>query len=357
MDYIKCYDNTLDMNPEHKEAWFRKGMAIGILGDIEAAIKCHEKALEIDPHFEEARHQKEIMVRFLENSKEKVPKLTSKDRSGPDSMQIKRHYFEKPEEIIKNCEKALLKDPKDKFEWLIKGRALLELNNYEESIKCYDKALDIDPYFEEAKSFRDWGLVPMVKAIKNSGQTGGKKNFIKLLIHLRKKLPNTFIHAFGIGGTMAYLAFLCGVDNIDSNGWILKASRGVIQLLGVSDRFLQKKPHNRPHLFSARKIRGTNKILNEIDLFMRCKCPICLEYHENGKWKKSDWIKKCNDFDQYTKESRMKRVIHNLWLYQNELKLMREAIKHKNMIPFIEKRLEFSIHKNLFQNIVRNILH
>jgi len=196
-------------------------------------------------------------------------------------------------------------------------------------------------------------LVPMVKAVRNSSSTGGKKNFINILIYLRDKLPKTFIHAFGIGGTMAYLAYLCGADSIDSNGWILKASRGVIQLPGTSDRFLRKKSHNRPYLLNSRKIRGNKKTINEIDLFMKCTCSICEEYCTDGIWSQQDWIRKREDFDQYTAESRMKRVVHNLWLYQNELKLIKQAIKDKKSIDFIGKRLQNSIYKGLFQDVIK----
>ncbi|GAH56623.1 unnamed protein product, partial [marine sediment metagenome] len=41
-------------------------------------------------------------------------------------------------------------------------------------------------------------------------------------------------------------------------------------------------------------------------------------------------------------------------LYQNELKLMRQAIKNKKMTTFIGKRLENSIYKKLYQEIVNN---
>jgi len=196
-------------------------------------------------------------------------------------------------------------------------------------------------------------LVPMVKTMRNSSSTGGKKNFVKILMYLRNRLPKTFIHAFGIGGTMAYLAYLCGVDSIDSNGWILKASRGVIQLPGTSDRFLRKKSHNRPYLLTNRKIRGTKKIINEIDLFMKCKCPICIDYCTDGIWSQHDWVRKQDEFDQYTVESRMKRVVHNLWLYQTELNHIKQAIKNKKSIDFIGKRLQNSMYKGLFQDVIK----
>ncbi len=195
-------------------------------------------------------------------------------------------------------------------------------------------------------------LVPMVKAVRNSSSTGGKKNFVKILMYLRKKLPKTFIHAFGIGGTMAYLAYLCGIDSIDSTGWILKASRGVIQLPGISDRFLKKKLHNRPFLMKARKIKGSKNIVNEVDIFMRCQCPVCLNYGNTDSWSEKNWLKKREDFDQYTEESRLKRGIHNLWLYQNELKLIHKSIKNSEIRQFIGNRLKNSVYRNLYQEII-----
>ena len=175
--------------------------------------------------------------------------------------------------------------------------------------------------------------------------------FIGLTIGTRLPIPS----AVGIGGTMAYLAFLCGIDSIDSNGWILKASRGVIQLPGVSDRFLNKKSHGRPYLIENRKIRGTKKLIDEIHMFMNCKCPTCVKYCENGNWAEKDWTRKRDDFDQYTEDSRMKRVVHNLWLYQNELNLIKQAIKDRRIIDFIGKRLQNSIYKSLYLKIIKKI--
>ncbi|KKK54318.1 hypothetical protein LCGC14_3085950, partial [marine sediment metagenome] len=95
-------------------------------------------------------------------------------------------------------------------------------------------------------------LVPLVKSMKGS-KKNGIESFIYALITLRKLLPHSFIHAFGIGGTMAYLGILGGIDSYDSNGWIQKAAYGVIQLPGVSDRFLKKENHKRPNIINGRK--------------------------------------------------------------------------------------------------------
>jgi len=129
-------------------------------------------------------------------------------------------------------------------------------------------------------------LVPLVKTMKGS-KKNGIESFIYALITLRKMLPNSFIHAFGIGGTMAYLAIFAGIDSYDSNGWIQKAAYGVIQLPGISDRFIKKESHNRPYLITNRKQRNSKNLINEIDMFMKCKCAVCQPFYKE-KWKEED---------------------------------------------------------------------
>lgn len=261
---------------------------------------------------------------------------------GTESVEV--NIYKKIDTTIKNFESHIeyYDDNVDKFS------ILPVIHGHSKKILDYSIKKIEDVIGDKPQALGIGSLVPMVKSLKNSGSTGGKKNFVKILMYLREKLPNTFIHAFGIGGTMAYLAYYCGIDSIDSNGWILKASRGVIQLPGTSDRFLKKKPHNRPYLISNRSVRGRKREINEIDLFMKCECPICLSYLKEGSWSKKDWEKKKDEFDQYTEESRMKRSVHNLWLYQNELELIKDAIKKRDITNFIATRLQNSIYGKLF---------
>lgn len=181
-------------------------------------------------------------------------------------------------------------------------------------------------------------LVPLVKRIEGTRKLGGRWKFIDNLIFLRKRLPKSMIHAFGIGGTMSYLAFYCGVDSLDSNGWIQKSAFGVIQLPGISDRFIVKKSHNRPYLQKRREYsrNGKKRIIYEKKLFMECKCPVCIKYHEY-KDEKNAWKEKIKLFDDSGQDGRKIRAIHNVSLFNNELKLIRESIKIKKLDKFISK--------------------
>ena len=185
-------------------------------------------------------------------------------------------------------------------------------------------------------------LVPLVRTMKGS-KKNGIESFLYALISLRKSIPNSFIHAFGIGGTMAYLAILAGIDSYDSNGWIQKAAYGVIQLPGISDRFIRKEEHNRPYLMKNRKQKNSKAIINEIDIFMKCKCAACKDYFNND-WSDKDWELKQKAFIGRDQASKMARAIHNVSLYQSEILLMRQAIKNDRLEQFIRKRLRNSIY-------------
>ena len=185
-------------------------------------------------------------------------------------------------------------------------------------------------------------LVPLVKSMKGS-KKNGIESLIYTIITLRKLLPETFIHAFGIGGTMAYLAVLAGIGSYDSNGWIQKAAYGVIQLPGISDRFLRQETHNRPYLIRNRKQRNCKDLINEIDIFMKCKCSACIPFYREN-WIEKDWKLKQSAFIGRERQPRLNRAIHIVSLYQSEIFKIREAIKDEKLKDLVKSRLKFSIY-------------
>lgn len=143
---IEYYEKTLKKLPLHVHAWYRKGIALISLTNYKEALKCMEKIIEIEPTFEDAKVQISKINRLLENPTEKDHQ---KDTTNGPNIQ-KRVSFSNPEKVIRNCEIALKENPKDKFEWLIKGKALADLNRYEEALNCFNKSLEIDGLFKEA---------------------------------------------------------------------------------------------------------------------------------------------------------------------------------------------------------------
>lgn len=46
---VKCYSNSLKINPTNSEVWNNKGSVLGELGKLEEAIRCFDEAVKIDP--------------------------------------------------------------------------------------------------------------------------------------------------------------------------------------------------------------------------------------------------------------------------------------------------------------------
>ncbi|KYC46664.1 MAG: Tetratricopeptide repeat protein [Candidatus Methanofastidiosum methylothiophilum] len=44
---VKCYEKVTTINPEFKEAWYKKGIALEKLGEGSKAKKCFEIAKEL----------------------------------------------------------------------------------------------------------------------------------------------------------------------------------------------------------------------------------------------------------------------------------------------------------------------
>ncbi|MGB7531448.1 MAG: zinc-ribbon domain-containing protein [Halobacteriota archaeon] len=44
---IKCFADVLKLNPQHKDAWYYKGYALGVSLKFKKAIKCFDKVLKI----------------------------------------------------------------------------------------------------------------------------------------------------------------------------------------------------------------------------------------------------------------------------------------------------------------------
>jgi len=64
-DAIECYNNALKLYPNCAQAWFNIGMILDDLKQHQEAIKCYERALMIDPNYQEAKKAKAYTEKLL----------------------------------------------------------------------------------------------------------------------------------------------------------------------------------------------------------------------------------------------------------------------------------------------------
>ncbi|MEX2681824.1 MAG: tRNA-guanine transglycosylase [Candidatus Sigynarchaeota archaeon] len=168
-------------------------------------------------------------------------------------------------------------------------------------------------------------MVPLNKTSKGCDLVQGKTAIIKAILHVRSELPNTFIHLLGVGGTMAYLGVLCGADSFDFAGWVQKAAYGVIQLPGVSDRFIQQR------------VRRKALTMQEKFKFFECTCHACKFNFENPV----SMLDFDSDIDRAS--ARRLRSLHNVHVFETEMYVMARFIYEGIIELFVRDRLKSSV--------------
>jgi tetratricopeptide (TPR) repeat protein len=119
---LEAFNKSLDPNSPSAEAWYHKGVALGMLGNhVEAAV-AFDQAIKMRPSFEEAWNAKGEALR----------------------------YQGKYNEALDAYNKSLALNSSFAGAWYNKGLVLMELGNSPEAIKAFDNATAIDPTFKEA---------------------------------------------------------------------------------------------------------------------------------------------------------------------------------------------------------------
>lgn len=97
-------------------------------------------------------------MKCVDKGSEIEPKFYFIYTMGNNLYEIKKY-----EEAIKYYSKALEIERYNPQPWYYKGNALYKLGKYEEAIKCYNKALENYPDFEDAKKGKEEALKALGK--------------------------------------------------------------------------------------------------------------------------------------------------------------------------------------------------
>jgi curved DNA-binding protein CbpA len=96
--------------------WRNKGSALYFLGKYDEAIKCYDESIKIDPSNPVVWNNKGLAL----------------------------YYLGKFDEAIASYEHAITIDPSDADAWNSKGNSLNSLGKGDEAKKCYDKAKELE---------------------------------------------------------------------------------------------------------------------------------------------------------------------------------------------------------------------
>jgi tetratricopeptide (TPR) repeat protein len=118
---IVCYNKSIQINPNNKEAYLQRGDAFLNLGKYNESIRDFKKAIEIDPYFRGAWGKMGIALGSMGQYNESIL------------------CFNKAIDINKN----------DTTSWFNKGRSLRLWDKFDEAIDCQNKVIDLDKNCKE----------------------------------------------------------------------------------------------------------------------------------------------------------------------------------------------------------------
>ncbi|MFX0138201.1 MAG: tetratricopeptide repeat protein, partial [Candidatus Hodarchaeota archaeon] len=119
---IECYEKAIKIEPQHKNALLRLGLAHFMKGNFQMGIEYVKKCVDIDSQYEDAWH---FLGFFYSN--------------------IKNH-----QKAIECYEKAIETNPQIAELWVYAGIEYVNLEKYQRAIECYEKAIEIEPQQKNA---------------------------------------------------------------------------------------------------------------------------------------------------------------------------------------------------------------
>jgi tetratricopeptide (TPR) repeat protein len=179
---MNCIDKALDLNPKNFNALLLKSSLLGgAFNNFKEAEVFADKALQINSNSEDALFAKALAISHLGRFDEVIIYLDRLIKINPNYLAINPAI--KDPEMLKNASSA----------WSEKGFALAKLEKYEDSVSCYNKALELRPnavyslsnkgvslyklgrYDEALTCLREATIIPHIPALINEVELA-KKN-------------------------------------------------------------------------------------------------------------------------------------------------------------------------------------
>ncbi len=147
---VECFDKAIVLKPDKCKAWVEKANSLDELERCQEAVDCLDRALELNPENEEIWYKRGLVLFRLGKYKEVISDCNR-------ALDINQHVgawvcklralekLDDLEQVLPHYDRALEFCPDGWELWAEKGRVLNRLKRYQEALPCFNRALEISP--------------------------------------------------------------------------------------------------------------------------------------------------------------------------------------------------------------------
>ncbi len=128
---VQLYDQSIEVDPSHAEAYYKRGNALKSLGKLDAAVSNYTQAIERKPDYAYAYCNRGVVQQAL----------------GLIA------------EALASYDQAITLEPSDAIAHYNRGLALQECSRWDEALESYNRAVSINPHYADAQYNRSLALL------------------------------------------------------------------------------------------------------------------------------------------------------------------------------------------------------
>ncbi|MBE9097002.1 tetratricopeptide repeat protein [Tychonema sp. LEGE 07203] len=156
------FNKAVNLQSDHYQAWFGRGMALGNLERHLEALKSFDEALAVQPNASFGWHNRAIALGKLGRSLEALNSFDRALEFNPCAASIWHNrgltlidmgLYDK---AVQSFDRSLSLHPEVAGAWYNRGNALLELKLYHQALNSFDRAIEFNP--DDAKTWYNRGL-------------------------------------------------------------------------------------------------------------------------------------------------------------------------------------------------------
>lgn len=233
---IKCFDKSIEINPSNSELWYQKAKALVFLKKYDEAVSCLERAADINPgHIDALALMASVMIdagRF-DDAIEKCDKILEINKRNKLRNEVMFGTYDNKawallslnrfNDALRYYDRALDLNPNKARTWYGKGLVYMETKNYQEAIICFDKSIEINPgnkgwWISKAAAF--FFMKKYDEAIKCARESGDREYIALALYGKGVELDQSKMYA-------SSLEYYKQAIEIKANDAVLWLNRGV----------------------------------------------------------------------------------------------------------------------------------